>query len=197
MSTTEPYARFFYLPTLIYSFKNYWNTREGTTARALFKFVGILQTVWLLQRSLSSADTKNKDEPSHVKCFISFVMQCNRGRLLSLADNLHDHLKSPQDPYVVVVLSSLRLSSGYCMPFHLAACCSRTVNSLIAGWKQWKHTARSPPPSTQRVLQKWHCLWRQKTPYQTKWVSEFPLCAWFMPSVRILITFHRFAHYFP
>lgn len=26
------------------------------------------------------------------------------------------------------------------MPFHLAACCSRTVNSLIAGWKTWTHT---------------------------------------------------------
>lgn len=51
----------------------------------------------------------------------------------AVAGDLHAHLKSPQDPYVVVVLGSLRLSSGYCMPFHLAACCSRTVNSLIAG----------------------------------------------------------------
>ncbi|KAI9524589.1 hypothetical protein NQZ68_016598 [Dissostichus eleginoides] len=51
-------------------------------------------------------------------------------QVLLLADNLHDHLKSPQDPYVVVVLSSLCLSSVYRMPFHLAACCSRTRENV-------------------------------------------------------------------
>lgn len=48
--------------------------------------------------------------------------------------DLHAHLKSPEDPCAVVLLRcSLRRSSGYRMPFHLAACRSRTVNSLIAG----------------------------------------------------------------
>lgn len=91
------------------------------------KFASFLKT--------AKGNEKPADE-TRVSLSLLWHVLSNRGLLLSLADNLHNHQKkSPQDPYVVVDLSSL-LSSGYCMPFHLAACCSRTVNSLIAGPKR-------------------------------------------------------------
>lgn len=79
---------------------------------------------------------------AYVSLFCSWLLL-----LLLLVNNLHHHVKSPQDPYVVVALCSLCLSSVYCMPFHLAACCSKTVNSLITGWKLWKRATQSLPPS--------------------------------------------------
>ena len=134
--------------------------------------------------------------------YVSLV-ECNWSHLLLLLllmDNLHDHLKSPQDPYVVVVLNSLCPSSVYRMPFHLAACCSRGVNSLIAGWELWKHTAQSffhpqkPASSAKRKKKKTppartesqNTLTRDKLSVKV----SFPLRAryMFLLSVRILLT---------
>lgn len=115
------------------------------------RYSGDFCKLWL-QQSLLLPPRHHSDMKSCGMWHVSFALVrhvwCNRGRLLSPAQNLHDHLKSPQDPDVVVVLSSLRLSSGYCMPFHLAACCSRTVNSLIAGWKT--HCSISSNPKTSK-----------------------------------------------
>lgn len=58
---------------------------------------------------ISLLKPNHNEKPLH-EARVSFALpwwvQSNRG-LLSLAENLHDRLQSPQDPYVVVVLSSL------------------------------------------------------------------------------------------
>lgn len=62
---------------------------------------------------LFSRRTKSNERPPHetrVALSLLWHVLSNRGLLLSLADNLHNHQKkkeSPQDPYVVVDLSSL------------------------------------------------------------------------------------------
>lgn len=122
------------------------------------KFEGFLEAVWQLQSLFFFS--------IHQKKYIYIKLHT----MVLLVDDLHDHLKSPQDPYVVVALSSLWLSSVYRMPFHLAACCSRTVNSLIAGWKLWKHTAQSTPPSKPVSSAKMILPVESKPLFQINWV---------------------------
>lgn len=105
--------------------------RENQKFYRFLQALSQLQTLFLLPYP-----PQNITNPYHVilvYLLLVLLMHCNRDWLLLLMDNLHDHLKSPQDPYVVVVLGSLCLSSVYRMPFHLAARRSGTVNSLIAG----------------------------------------------------------------
>lgn len=52
--------------------------------------------------------TERRPREARVSLSLLWHVLSNRGLLLSLADNLHNHQKkSPQDPYVVVDLSSL------------------------------------------------------------------------------------------
>ena len=84
----------------------------------------------------------------------------------------HDHLKSPQDPWCCCGSQQpCAQSSGYCMPFHLAACCSRTVNSLIAGWKLWKRTRLTSPPPSTKPVQRRHRLWCRKPLFSFTWTE--------------------------
>lgn len=148
----------FWIPfSLLYSHRNYWNTREKT-AFAMFE-------IWRISGSCVTT-TKFVFLLYPPKKYIYIKLHT----MVLLVDDLHDHLKSPQDPYVVVALSSLWLSSVYRMPFHLAACCSRTVNSLIAGWKLWKHTAQSTPPSKPVSSAKMILPVESKPLFQINWV---------------------------
>lgn len=95
-----------------------------------------------------SRRTKSNERPPHetrVALSLLWHVLSNRGLLLSLADNLHNHQKKKKKkalrtPMLLWISAAYCLSSGYCMPFHLAACCSRTVNSLIAGRKRCENT---------------------------------------------------------
>ncbi|CAB1429255.1 unnamed protein product [Pleuronectes platessa] len=80
--------------------------------------------------SVSVLSWTSLQEPCHLKGMFHGPATTPR-RLLLLMDNLHDHLKGPQDPYVVVVLNSLCPSSVYRMPFHLAAWCKGGISEGV------------------------------------------------------------------
>lgn len=70
---------------------------------------------------------KSSEKPpreTRVSLSLLWHVLSNRGLLLSLADNLHNHQKKALRTAMLLWISAACcLSSGYCMPFHLAACC--------------------------------------------------------------------------